>query len=152
MDAETPPPALPYHRSDMVHLHLSMKISLLICCLVFILQAGAQTARSPLATDTTARRSTVFEPGLLFDRPFSVPPPEPVFIPRYFPGFYHPLAIGPHPFRFNNLQETPDLLSPWKLELAKQDELSTMRMILGSVGVGGAAYIAYRHVKKYGFW
>jgi hypothetical protein len=44
-----------------------------------------------------------------------------------------------------------DLSAPWKLELARREENRTMYTILGSVNFGGAMYIAYRHVKKYGF-
>jgi hypothetical protein len=52
-----------------------------------------------------------------------------------------------------DLQNNPiDIASPWKLQLAKENETKTWNMIFGSVGTGGALYIAYRHVKKYGFW
>ena len=40
----------------------------------------------------------------------------------------------------------------WQSELAYAKKNRTLWMILGSVEMGGAAYIAYRHIKKYGFW
>lgn len=44
-----------------------------------------------------------------------------------------------------------DVAAPWKQFLARQNEDKTLYVLLGSVQMGGAAYIAYRHLKKYGW-
>ena len=43
-----------------------------------------------------------------------------------------------------------DVVSPWKQELAKQNELRTLKTILGAVQAGGTAYLLYEHIRKYG--
>jgi hypothetical protein len=43
-----------------------------------------------------------------------------------------------------------DLETSWKQELAKQEEYRTWRSILGSIEMGGVAYLTYLHLKKYG--
>lgn len=48
------------------------------------------------------------------------------------------------------LQSRSDLLAPWKLELQSQEKYQIWRSILGSVQMGGAAYLLYLHLKKYG--
>jgi hypothetical protein len=48
-------------------------------------------------------------------------------------------------------QQNLDLSSIWKREVAKQEEYKTLRMVMGSIQAGGAAYLAYLHFKKYGF-
>ncbi len=49
------------------------------------------------------------------------------------------------------LQSKSDLLSPWKLQLRSQERYRIWQSILGSVQVGGMAYLMYLHFKKYGF-
>jgi hypothetical protein len=41
----------------------------------------------------------------------------------------------------------------WQMVLSRKNEdpLESVRMMLGAVEAGGAAYIAYRHIRKYGF-
>jgi hypothetical protein len=41
----------------------------------------------------------------------------------------------------------------WQMTLSrkKEDPLETLRAMLGAVEKGGAAYLAYRHISKYGF-
>ena len=43
-----------------------------------------------------------------------------------------------------------DVASPWKQELAKQNELRTLKTILGAIQAGGTAYLLYEHIRKYG--
>jgi len=44
-----------------------------------------------------------------------------------------------------------ELLSPYLLQRQRDRQLNTLYIVLGAVELGGAAYIAYRHIKKYGF-
>ena len=41
-----------------------------------------------------------------------------------------------------------DLTAPLKLQLMKQEENKVMYSILGSVQLGGTAYLLYQHIKK----
>ncbi|MHB1050364.1 MAG: hypothetical protein ACYC09_09825 [Bacteroidota bacterium] len=41
-----------------------------------------------------------------------------------------------------------DLTAPLKLQLMKQEKNKVMYSILGSVQLGGTAYLLYRHIKK----
>ncbi len=45
-----------------------------------------------------------------------------------------------------------DLISPYLLQRQRDNELSTLYRVLGVVELGGAAYIAYLHIKKYGLF
>jgi hypothetical protein len=81
-----------------------------------------------------------------------IPPlllPEGVFQPSPFPGLppgvQSSFLVGP-------LAPKVDLLSPYLLQRQQESRLSTLYMVLGAAGLGGAAYIGYRHVKKYGFY
>ncbi len=48
------------------------------------------------------------------------------------------------------LESRANLLSPLRLELKSQEKYQIWRTILGSVQVGGMAYLLYLHFKKYG--
>ncbi|HTR82497.1 MAG TPA: hypothetical protein VMM58_12780 [Bacteroidota bacterium] len=41
----------------------------------------------------------------------------------------------------------------WKMGLGRKDDdpLGSVRMMLGVASAGGAAYMAYQHIRKYGF-
>ncbi len=44
----------------------------------------------------------------------------------------------------------PDLLAPLRLQWEREAQLGTFRKILGSIQLGGVAYLAYRHFSKSG--
>ena len=48
------------------------------------------------------------------------------------------------------IEQNLDVSEIWKIGKLKDDELKTLKSILGSVQLGGAAYLAYKHIKKYG--
>jgi len=48
------------------------------------------------------------------------------------------------------IEQNLDVSEIWKIGALKEDELKTLRSILGSVQLGGVAYLAYKHIKKYG--
>ncbi len=64
------------------------------------------------------------------------------------------VGTGPGDLRLRSdswmLQSRANLLAPWKLQLESQEKYQIWRSILGSVQVGGAAYLLYKHLKKYG--
>ena len=45
-----------------------------------------------------------------------------------------------------------DIAAPWKLQYAHEKGMQKWNIIFSSLSTGGALYIAYRHVEKYGFW
>ena len=44
-----------------------------------------------------------------------------------------------------------DLMAPLRLQMAREEKLKTLNAVLGTVQLGGVMYLAYKHVKKYGF-
>jgi hypothetical protein len=50
------------------------------------------------------------------------------------------------------LEPRADLMSPLRLQWAKENTLSYFRMVLGAVETGAVSYMAYRHVRKYGLF
>ncbi len=58
---------------------------------------------------------------------------------------------APPPFLQGSYGSKLDLLSPYLLQRESENRLSTLYLILGAAVGGGAAYIGYQHVKKYGF-
>jgi len=76
------------------------------------------------------------------------------------PSFRESPAISPMSLRQSlrsfplslsaQFQQQIDVVSPWKQELAKQNEYRTLKTILGAVQVGGTAYLLYEHIRKYG--
>jgi len=107
----------------------------------FIVQGAVLHPKSPLASDTIPLRS----------RPFFMLPLSFGLTPHYRPEIIHTIPVLHEPF-FLTLTKEIDISSPWKLELAEQNEFRTLGLILGSIEAGGAAYIAYRHIKKYGIF
>lgn len=70
--------------------------------------------------------------------------------PEYVPMSLHQaLTILPTSLS-GQFQQQIDLVSPWKQELTKQNELHTLKTILGAVQAGGTVYLLYEHVRKYG--
>jgi hypothetical protein len=68
----------------------------------------------------------------------------------YSPGFLHQSLTNLPTSLSSQFQQQIDIVSPWKQELAKQNELRTLKTILGAVQAGGTAYLLYEHIKKYG--
>ncbi len=50
-----------------------------------------------------------------------------------------------------NANSASDLLNPLYQKYLDSQGMKTMNSILGSVSVGATAYLAYKHLKKYGF-
>lgn len=69
-----------------------------------------------------------------------------------FAKYFGPAAMPGTPQFDWTLQNEIDLIQPWKLNLAEQEKYSAVKISLGAAATGGALYLAYRHIKKYGFW
>jgi hypothetical protein len=70
--------------------------------------------------------------------------------PGYVPGFLRLSLATPMPSPWDSQQKL-SLATCWTNDLRRQQEYHTFRMILGSIQAGGAAYLAYRYIKRYGF-
>lgn len=51
----------------------------------------------------------------------------------------------------NHSNSSSDILNPLYQKYLESQGMRTINSILGSVSVGAAAYLAYKHLKKYGF-
>ena len=68
----------------------------------------------------------------------------------YSPGFLHQsLTYFPSSLS-SQFQQQIDVVSPWKQELAKDNELRTLKYVLQAIQAGGTAYLLYEHLRKYG--
>ena len=79
-----------------------------------------------------------------------IPSPSLRDSPEYLPiSLHQALTILPTSLS-GQFQQQIDLVSPWKQEMAKQNELHTLKTILGAVQAGGTVYLLYEHIRKYG--
>jgi hypothetical protein len=116
-------------------------VGFLILFIAATLVASSQEMTLKLPDTTSNWQQKVFS-DTLFPR-LSFLPPQPLRV------LYQPAVLPPQSL-FWTMPEKIDLVSPWKLQLANQEKYSTWRTILGTIQVGGVAYIAYQHIKKYG--
>ena len=124
-----------------------------VLCLVGAHVAGAQQDTSAVADTLTTDHVVIMDPGLSLGIPrimlphslderraFVVPP----FITREGnPGQRLPFLIGP-------VRQDIDMLAPLHLQWEREAKLRPLYTVLGAVELGGVAYIAYQHIKKYG--
>lgn len=96
-------------------------------------------------------RITLLDPGISLGKPsFFIPPrfmnePEFSLATRFAED--GPPGMGTTRFSFSPVPKL-DLLSPLRLQWARDAELKTLKSILGSVSFGGAAYLAIRSLQK----
>ncbi|MFA6540773.1 MAG: hypothetical protein WCT99_04160 [Bacteroidota bacterium] len=130
----------------------TIRIILILLSLAVPLPAQEQTSMQPKDTSLKLLRTEAI--------PLSLEQPI-VILPLSFAlssageGTVQPLyyIFGESPEQFSwNREGKVDIASPWKIYLEEQKKNSTWRSVLGSVQLGGAAYIAYRHIKKYGLF
>ena len=124
---------------------MNRAFNILILLFVFMLVTHGQEPQ-----DTLTNKPNIFDSGLSI-----VTPPVLYNLSiRTTPAFHQTLlqpsfTLSMQPFSWKS-PERIDLISPWQCELTKQEELRTLRTILGTVQLGGVAYLAYQHIKKYG--
>ena len=113
----------------------------------------AQEQETGAAADTTRVYGVVIvDPGIALGKPILLLPPslqpEVLFEPSLFTDRY---SGNFPPFLGGVYEPKVDLISPYLLQRQRDNKLSTLYTVLGAVELGGVAYIAYRHIKKYGF-
>ena len=131
-----------------------MKNKLFLLMLVIFFPAipmPAQELTPVQPKDTSLFLVQLYSPELIFAEPFHLSSLSNSTTQNAPKSFYLPAELSLQPFSWT-VEPKIDLASPWKLQFAEENKYRTLSMILGSVSTGGAVYIAYRHVKKYGFW
>jgi hypothetical protein len=124
--------------------------SIVILSFLFIVSIYGQESRNTQPQDTSTIRSKPISRELSIINLPDLFQPSLSFAPVYRLSLIQPsLELGVQTFSLKS-PERIDLTSQWQYELASQEELRTMQMILGTVEFGGVAYLAYRHLKKYG--
>jgi hypothetical protein len=123
---------------------------ILILAFAFILTASGQELNTVLPQDSSKKRPQLFNLELSLTQMELLPAQSIGITQQSFSDFVHQSLTVPMPPFSWTFKSKIDLESAWKQELAKQDEYKTLRTILGSVEMGGVAYLTYLHLKKYG--
>lgn len=141
-------------------------IFVLILTSAVALSVHAQDQKQKPPQDSSASKIRTFDAGSLDPYPtlslplsFKTSPenlrgflsqPSSTAGPGYVPGFLRLSLASPLPILSGDSRQKFSLASCWREDLARQQEYQTFRMILGSIEAGGAAYLAYKHISKYG--
>jgi hypothetical protein len=141
-------------------------ILVLILSSAFALTVHGQEQKHNPLQDSSSNKTQTFDARLIYPYPASPVPlsfkagseglggflsqPSSTSGPGYVPGFLRLSLAPPSPSLTWGSAQKLSLASCWRDDLAKQQEYQTFRMILGSIEMGGAAYLAYKHIKKYG--
>lgn len=121
--------------------------------------AAVMSAAPAQAPDTTVGRTgdsarvIVVDPGLSLGRPTLLLPPA-LREERTFavPPLVEGTGFGAAglPFLLPGAPPPPDLMVSYRLQREREQELSTLRSVLGTVQLGAVGYVAYLHLKKRG--
>ncbi len=121
-----------------------------VCLLVLAPAAHGQEQNRVITGDTSATRLSIAQPVWQVSRDTFL---SPLSVEILY-GDRVDLLLRPGSFANDlgpwMLEKKTDILSPWNLELRDEEKYSTWRSILGSVQIGGAAYLAYRYIKNHG--
>lgn len=124
---------------------------ILVLLFTAVVQMSAQRMETPADTALTLLRMP--DPGILLEQPvftlpftFAVAQPE---LNRQLP-LYQSFAGTPQSFAWERSVPT-DLTAPLMLQLYQSPAEKAFRITLSGAMTAGAVYMAYKHVKKYGF-
>jgi hypothetical protein len=93
------------------------------------------------------------DPGVLLQRPvFTLPLSFAIVMPEENRqlSLYQSFAGTPRSFAWDRAPET-DLTAPLKLQLYQSPAEKAFHISVSAAGTAGAAYILYKHIKKYGW-
>jgi len=129
---------------------LRLPVCLVLLAAMDICGAGAQETQQDSAA---VSRIVTVEPGMTPGSTQILLPPQleqPLQFssPTFFFKEFMPLSAMPDFAR--PLEVRQDLLAPLRAQWAREAEMGTFRTILGSIQIGGVAYLAYRHFAKLG--
>ena len=130
-----------------------VRVVLLLLCAGGVIDAQERTAQHAGDTSTHVRMSLT-DPERFFFRPT-------LLLPAFFGTDIPPhtgtavslrnaLVVQPSLFSASSSDPIP-VISSLRMKWEREDDLKLIRSLLGTVEACGAAYAAYRAVKKYGF-
>ncbi len=129
---------------------INQVVWMLVICISAIFSLYAQEPNRKEVHDTLVNKPLINQSLLRSFQTEIVPSSSLRDFPEYVPMSLHQaLTIIPTSLSEQSQQQI-DLISPWQQELAKQNELHTLKTILGAFQVGGTTYLLYEHIKKYG--
>jgi hypothetical protein len=122
--------------------------------LIFSLTANGQQKDSLQLKDIHEERPQYLAPDLSLSNPFFLRSTQLNIIRQDSIRSQSPVILEqslttPLPSLSWSLENNLEIESMWKQEIARQGEYKTWKMILQSVQIGGVAYLAYLHFKKY---
>jgi hypothetical protein len=125
-------------------------IGLLLLTFATFLAVNGQEQKKVQQQDTSKKMPQFYNFELFLTQPTVLPPQSYGGPQESFSDFLHQSLSVPMPPLSWTFKTNIDLKTSWKQELAKQEEYRTWRSILGSIEMGGVAYLTYLHLKKYG--
>ncbi|MCX6139209.1 MAG: hypothetical protein NTV54_17140 [Ignavibacteriales bacterium] len=120
----------------------------LILSFMIVGDVCGQSAPKVVLRENPAVPLHLYEPHPPMDTLSPLPPLTLRTITAEFPGVVYRLSESSAQLLPWKMQEKLDLAAPWKLQLAEENTYRTLRMVLGSIQVGGVAYLMYEHFKK----
>lgn len=122
--------------------------------LVAVVPAGSVRAQDTAEVRSAdSARVMVLDPGLSLGKPLLLLPPalreERIFVVP--PLIDRPASgLAGLPFVLPGGPQAPDLMAAYRIRREREQELSTLRSVLGTVQLGAVGYVAYLHFKKRG--
>jgi hypothetical protein len=118
----------------------------------FLLSAQQALAQERTQTPVDSLSVQVLDLGISFGKPT-------LLLPRSLSEHaearllaLQPMTLGhPPAFLVFPASQEIDLLSPLKLQQESAEKFQTLYTILGTAQLGVVTYLAYQHIKKYGF-
>ncbi len=137
--------------------HAPMRWTITSCALLFFpgMIFGQEIKQSPSLRDTSKR---IYIMGDISRHVYAMPPTlalSPFMraklelfsdVRPQSMGLSYPISLYP------SLEQDLSVQTMWLNALQNDRKFETLWMVLGSLEFGGAAYVAYRHIKKYGIW
>lgn len=129
---------------------IAVLLTLTVLCVSVASRSSAQNAQ---ADSTVTPRIIFVEPGMAPGSTLILLPPQleqplpfssPTFFFKDFISSSASLDFG------RALEVRPDLLAPLRAQWEREAKLGAFRTILGSIQIGGVAYLAYRQLAKSG--
>jgi hypothetical protein len=128
---------------------LGFILQLVLCAAA--LQAQEQDTSS-IRDTSRVRGFVIADPGIALRKAIILFPPSLQHDGRFESFQFLDTPSGMPPPLLNRVfTQKADLLSPYLLQLQQESQAGSLHVVLGAAGLGGAAYLAYRHIKKYGF-
>lgn len=129
-------------------------ITPLFCLTILLFSAPSRLSAQEVQDDSISSwRIELVEPAMTPGSTMFVLPPhleQPLRFssPTFFFDGISPPSGSPDFGR--SFEVRPDLLAPLRAQWAREAQMGTFRAILGSIQIGGVAYLAYRHFAKLG--